>query len=120
MKIRLLNNTLRIRISQSEVSNLQSRRKVESKTEFPGGTLSYEVNGNTNEWDLGFKDNIIRLNIPKDQLDYFTSPQVITLKRNFHIDDGSSIKVTFEKDFKCLIEREDEDESDLFLNPRSK
>ena len=35
------------------------------------------------------------------------------------LDDSKTLRILVEKDFACLIEREDEDETDTFSNPRA-
>ena len=120
MKIRILNNSIRLRLSQLEVAQLAEGKKVEGKVPFPDGSV----------WIYGLQ--------PQDQPELFQVRQVengilIAMDKKageqlFNTDHvgheahlttpDSSLKILVEKDFKCLTPR-DEEESGLFENPNS-
>jgi hypothetical protein len=44
---------------------------------------------------------------------------VVSIHEEFALPDGGQLKLLVEKDFQCLTDRPDEDQSDLFRNPDS-
>ena len=65
MKIRIKDNTLRLRLTQSEVKDFGEKGFVEAKTKFgvtPDSTLSYSiVKTNNNGINASFKKNKIEI-----------------------------------------------------------
>ncbi len=43
----------------------------------------------------------------------------VSIRGEQQLEDGSTLGILVEKDFQCLTEREDEDESDMFPNPQA-
>lgn len=116
MKIRILDNCVRFRISKSELQQLTQGEAVSSSTQFPSNILHFTIRPSSNEFPtVDYKKDIISLLIPTGIIkDLSDSENVgITELTNFG---SESLKIVFEKDFKCLTERS-EDESDLFENP---
>ncbi len=118
MKIRLLNNSLRVRISQSEVTTLLNDKVLMAHTSFPSRTLHYKVVGNANKWAVRFNNDTIMIGLPEEFIEDLGKPDFIGDKHEVTLQDGQVFTLLFEKDFKCLIDRE-EDETDLFENPQA-
>ncbi len=121
MKIRILGNSLRLRLTQSEVQKLLDEGKVKESISF-GPSSSQQLTyifqkGATSEFAASFNGNIISILGPNDTVDTWANSNQISLEEYLPIGHGKQLKILIEKDFKCLKERAGEDESDLFPNP---
>ncbi len=119
MKIRILDNTLRLRLSQSEVKSLQENGEVRCTILFgPESQLNYSVRSEKrNTIHAIYKEHEISVLLPKQKVQSWADSNEVSIIGDAPIDHQSSLKILVEKDFKCLSERAGEDESDLFPNP---
>jgi len=120
MKIRILGNSIRFRLTQTEVKDLAEKGKVEERSQFGPATdaiLRYSLETNeTNEITSFFANNHIQVFLPKKMTVQWANSEEVGIQKNIPLGDGESLYVLVEKDFKCLTDR-DEDESDHFPNP---
>jgi hypothetical protein len=113
MKLRLHAGSMRLRLSQSEVSHLRETGKVEDAVAFaPGKELVYaleskESPGNT----VTFDNSQIRIRLPKPILTHWTESDEVGIDI-----ETQTLKILIEKDFQCL-HREPEPGEDSFPNP---
>jgi tryptophanyl-tRNA synthetase len=115
MKLRILSNSLRLRLSQTEIETLKSEHQVSGKTNFSNSEFIYSLIINDSEEDISaeFENGHLKVKLSKTiAADWIESEQV-DIKNT----DNSFIKILIEKDFQCLHERTGEDESDSFPNP---
>jgi len=116
MKLRILGNRLRFRLTQEEVKKLCNGEMVMENTTFPtGNTLSYQMGQGKNciAMTSDYSDNKIKITIPIQLLDGWYHDDRVGLYHTF--DQG--FEVAIEKDFQCLHKRPGEDESDNYPNP---
>ncbi|RLJ31535.1 hypothetical protein CLU97_0961 [Chryseobacterium sp. 7] len=115
MKIRIKDNSLRFRLTQSEVAKLGEDGAVSSFTEFVNRPFIYSIE-KTGEEELSaeFIDNRIVLRMPEIMITEWTS----TDRVGFEGQTGN-IKLLIEKDFVC-IDNTLEDQSDNYPNPNMK
>ena len=121
MKLRIRGNTLRLRLSRSEVDLVGQGREVEESTSFPGGgKLQYVLRQSSsktsvvkiNEGDKSCINVIVDQNKAKEwakseEVGLFgTEPLVL-----------GSLELLIEKDFACLNPREGSEDSDSYPNP---
>lgn len=120
MKIRILGNSIRLRLSQSEVKSLTENNIVEEKTYFGPTEESVFIYSlekkDTNEIRAALSNNHMRIYVPGKTADDWSNSNDISLENHMSLGHGLALKILIEKDFKCLTER-GEDESDLFPNP---
>lgn len=122
MKIRMSSNSIRLRLSQSEVTKLLERGEVRDQVNFgANATLDFGlVRSDAAEISANFSNNCITVLVPTDMANtWATSEQEVGLEHlnRFATGDGGSLRILIEKDFKCLASRPGEDESDNFPNP---
>ncbi|MEO0574015.1 MAG: hypothetical protein AAF004_01040 [Pseudomonadota bacterium] len=120
MKLRVLNNTLRFRLSQSEVVRFIAGQRIQSSVVFPGsGVLHYSIVANVDNAPATalFDQDGIAIVMPGEAVATFADDDVITIDASIGSDDRSLV-IKIEKDFQCLVPR-GEDESDLYVHPRS-
>lgn len=120
MKIRILDNSIRLRLSQTEVQHLSEKGKVEAQTQFglaPNASLIYSLEKKeTPAIHAAFSDNRIQIFLPNQMATDWATSDEVGLEDDMPLGDGIALHILVEKDFKCLTERS-EDESDLFPNP---
>ena len=120
MKIRILGNSIRLRLTQSEVKNIAEKGKIEERTQFGGmlnSTLIYSLEKKeTTEINADFSNNHIQVVLPEKTADEWANSNQVGIENKIQLSDGSTFRILIEKDFKCLTER-GEDESDHFPNP---
>ncbi len=121
MKLRIRDNSFRLRLSQSDLADFEAHKKVESKIEFPGGSnMSYVLLwSDEEEFKASFDGKSMVAEVPKSVGENWLSPTEVTIDHMVDISDKSKLRLLIEKDFQCLSERKDEDESDMFLNPNT-
>lgn len=115
MKIRINGNSLRLRLSQAEISKLVALGDVTSDCKIGNNLFSYKiVSKNVPEMYANFEHQTITVYIPQDMIFQWDIDDRIGF--NHTADD---LFILVEKDFQCLKPRPNEDESDLFPNPQS-
>ncbi|MCU0345456.1 MAG: hypothetical protein MUC59_00845 [Saprospiraceae bacterium] len=124
MKIRISGNSLRLRLSQSEVKTFFEVGEVIDGISFgtsPNATLLYVLKRSQDaEVKATYIHNAITVNVPADIGDtWANSEQEIGIEVTAKTPgkNGDSLRILIEKDFKCLANRAGEDESDNFPNP---
>jgi len=120
MKLRIKGNSIRLRLTQSEVEELNKKGHVEDLVNFGDGVkFIYEIKKadlNKNTLEPVYKANKISVLVRQDQISQWALTDKVTIKENYINSDGDEVIVKIEKDFKCLSPR-DEDESDMFPHP---
>ena len=119
MKIRILDNSLRLRLSQSEVDQLDKEGLVRCTIRFsPSSALHYTIQkDSTPNISATFQADEIKVTVPSELIHAWANSDQVSISADTPINGTSSLKILIEKDFKCLTDRPGEDESDLFPNP---
>ncbi len=117
MKIRLLNQSIRLRISKKDLAELDKNGKLSSFTEFGGNKLYYTLHsGEVPQPQASFAHNTIRVDVPRSAVENLVRSNLVGIFHKQVLKSGAIISIKLEKDYKCLTMR-NEDESDLFINP---
>jgi len=112
MKIRIKGNSLRYRLTKSDIYRLAQEGYLEDKTNFGRRELIYVIQKTNNkELSAFFDDNVICLQVPGAMIEELNN----TDKIGFEGKQGD-LFLLVEKDFTCL-ENVDEDQSDNYPNP---
>jgi hypothetical protein len=112
MKLRFYSNTLRLRLSQSDVARLAETGRVEENVEFPGRTLTYAIAlGPSPEIGAAFDGERIEVMVPVETGRSWIGTDQIGIENPI-----CSPKILIEKDFKCLHENAAVD-VEAFPNP---
>ena len=123
MKIRIKDNTIRFRLSNTDLKKLQKKGKVVSTCTF--GTsqeFKYSVvskkKGNSEFLCIDLKKNHIRIELAASDVKEWAKTDLEGF--DAYMDNGTKagLYVLLEKDWQCLKPR-GEDESDLFPNPNA-
>lgn len=122
MKLRLLDDSIRLRLSRSDVAAAEQDGLVEGQTRFPGGStftfaLEAERQGAAGAEFAGGR-MVVRL--PAKEISAWANDdEAVSLRAQVDLADGSRLDLLVEKDFQCLTARPEEDQSDLFTNPEA-
>jgi hypothetical protein len=121
MKLRIKGNAIRLRLSQSEVDELVDSHVIYEMVNFGKNNLVYQLNL-TDDMTMSviYADDCISINVPKVISFKWAKSDQVGFEEMIAIDERNSLSILIEKDFKCLTDRPNEDESDLFANPLDK
>lgn len=124
MKLRVRNNSIRLRLTQTETAAFAVDGAVEEIIEF-GLTaekrLIYRLEQAAVEFvRADFADGKITISVPLAEAENWLNTNQIGLKTEQNLGAGKTLKILIEKDFACLEERPGEDESDAFPHPLQK
>lgn len=119
MKIRIKGDSIRLRLTKSEVDALASIGSVEEHTHMPGGTLSYVLRSDSGSDDLNasFQDNTIFISMPAKLATAWPGNDVVGYRNTISVSDNISLSLLVEKDFKCIDAPAEEDQSDNYEHP---
>lgn len=123
MKLRIKGNSIRFRVSQSELEQIVERGASEDAVTFPNGArLRYRIEVVADgPLAADFSDAAVRLRVPRGAVLRWSEPEEVTIRGEQALGGGEALKLLLEKDFSCLTPRadEDEDDADLFPNPQA-
>jgi hypothetical protein len=124
MKLRVRNNSIRLRLTQTEVAAFAENGAVEETIEFGLTTdkrLIYRVEQAAVETvRADFADGRITISVPGLQAENWAKTNQIGIKTEQDLGTGKTLKILIEKDFACLEPRAGEDESDAFPHPEQR
>ncbi len=125
MKLRLRENSIRLRLLQSEVRQLREIGNVSETIVFgvnPTENLTYSlrVSAEATEIRAQMMDNQIEVFLPLKTAENWADTDQIGLYETQAIGDLATLKIIVEKDFVCVDRPLDEDNRDAFSVPESK
>ena len=118
MKIRIQGNSIRIRLSKSEVNQLVTEGNVEEKTSFLNSSFGYCLKSvaGIEELSASYEADQIFMFVPESLLETWPANNVVGFEAYMPISETDTLYLLLEKDFKCL-DNTSEDQSDNFENP---
>lgn len=122
MKLRIRDNSVRIRLTRTEVDSLRQQGVVAAATGFPGGReFQYRVESSPAIVNPAafFSDNTISIRLPEATVLAWATTEQVSMPGEQVLDDGAKLAILVEKDFACLAPREGEDESDMYPHPEA-
>ncbi len=117
MKLRLRENSIRLRLLRGEIQRLRASGIVSEKIQFNQfQILSYtlKVSEEVKEISAHFKDKEIIVEIPLAAARDWTESNLVTLENEQNIDEKQPLKILIEKDFACPDRPFDKDNGDAF------
>ena len=120
VKLRIHGNSLRFRLSRSDVKQLRENGTlIESLCFGSGAQLTYtlETSSESETIDVQYRDNRIRVLLPLSRANQWATTDEISL--SLDSTGGSGPSLLIEKDFQCLHhgEASQSDDTDSFANP---
>ncbi len=117
MKIRIRGNSVRLRLTKTEVEQFGTEGYIEEQTQFITASLTYALKI-TEDADMtaGLKDNKVTVYLPEAKAKEWVETQKVGFDAIMPLADGNELYLLLEKDFKCL-DNTNEDQSDNYENP---
>ncbi len=119
MKIRIKGNSIRYRLTKTEVANFGKDGFIEEGTEFASGhSFHYrlERKAGISNLEASFSGNRICIFVPDSIAGEWTATDIVGYDDKMPIADGKELFLLIEKDFVCL-DHTFEDQSDNYTNP---
>ena len=122
MKLRIRDNSVRLRLTQTEVDVLRQEGLVSARTDFPGGReFRYEIESSpASVTPAAFlSDNVLTVRLPETSVLAWATTEQVSIKGEQLLDEGENLTILVEKDFSCPAPTEGEDESDMYPHPQA-
>jgi hypothetical protein len=119
MKIRIKGNSIRFRLTKSEVDTFARTGYIEDRTEFGNHLFMYALrrNPDVHELQAGFVGIKITMHVPAWMAEEWTTTDEVGYNNVYTYDNGKQLSLLLEKDFVCIDTAVKEDQSDNFVNP---
>ncbi len=122
MKLRMKNNSVRLRLTQTETARFAETGQVKEKIEFglePHQQFVYtlEIDHEIKEIQAAFETNQITVLIPKGQAEEWTQTAQVGMEAEQMIGGGKTLRLLIEKDYACLEPRAPDEDQDAFPHP---
>lgn len=119
MKLRIQGNSLRLRLSQSEVAQFSKTGFVEDSVQFaPGTRFTYtiETSSSLPAPLASYQDHWLRVQVPSSAATEWYTTDNIAITTDQPIEGGKALSILIEKDYQCLHGGEARD-PDAYPNP---
>ena len=120
MKLRVLDNSIRLRLTRKEVDLASRDGLVKGRIAFAGSnSFEYVLESSpaTVKPEAHISNNVLTVRIPEAEILEWASTEQVSIASEQVVDNGAQLKILVEKDFACLAPREGEDETDMFPHP---
>jgi hypothetical protein len=115
MKLRVKGNSLRLRLTRSEVARLGAGEPVEESTEFaPGQILRYGIRSGDDSDGLraSFESGLALVTVAGKRIQQWASSDEVGIYGA-----SSVLDIAIEKDFRCLTRPEERFDPDVYPHP---
>lgn len=124
MKIRIKDNSVRLRLDKKDLDTLSNKRAIFSTTQFPGlggqQVFSYGIKSvQQDEIAAQYANGNITIFIPQSKTDHWINSDQVGIEDTIPLGQETNLKILIEKDFKCLVDRPHENEDHMFDNPKA-
>lgn len=120
MKLRILDNSIRLRLTRGEVEQVCNDGLVRGRVGFPANRyFDYVLESSpaSVKTEAQLLQNVITVRVPQDDVHKWAKSAQVSIESEQMLEDGEQLRILIEKDFACLAPRAGEDESDMFPNP---
>ena len=120
MKIRIKSNSIRYRLTKTEVETFCKTGIYKETTDFGHSMFTYVLKAKKGIGTLeaSFEENTITLYLSDKKLSAWATPDRIGFSNTLDLPNGKQLSLLLEKDFACL-DNTIEDQSDNYPNPKS-
>jgi hypothetical protein len=121
VKLRIKGNSLRLRVTRSELARLTAGECVAETIQLspePTAKLRYALvsSAETNDVSLRYQAGEIRVIVSPEQMRVWSDEGQVGIYTTIDFGKAGSLEIAVEKDFACL-DHSDEDNKDTFANP---
>jgi hypothetical protein len=123
MKVRIKGDSLRLRLSRSEVSRVLSGDRLEETIHFgpePNASFTYALQQESSERrsTIQYSGNEVTITIPASRAQLWGVTDQVGIAEDINLGENGSLALLIEKDFACLDGSEAENQ-DAFPNPNA-
>lgn len=122
MKLRVRDNSIRLRLTRSEVELARTDGLVRGRVSFAGrNSFDYVLESSpaTVKPEAHISNNVLTVRIPETEIVSWSTSDEVSIAASQVLDNGDQLNILVEKDFACLAPREGEDETDMYPNPQA-
>jgi len=119
MKLRIHGNSLRLRLSQSEVAQFSKTGFVEDSIQFgPGATFAYALESlsSVSAPQALYANGFLRIQVPRTEGTNWACSDCVGMSGDQSLESGKQLSILIEKDFQCL-HGDDARDPDAYPNP---
>jgi len=122
MKIRIKGNSIRLRLTKTEVENFGKDGVFNEETQMLGGVFRYQLKRSNSYENLAAEwiadENKIVFYMPEKIANEWVESNEVGFQHKMQLADGNELFLLIEKDFVCL-DNTFEDQSDNYPNPNA-
>jgi len=119
MKIRIKGNSLRVRLTRSEVEQFGKEGYLEERTEFGNTSFVYALRSikDITALSASFVNGVMTMDVPASIVNEWVTTERVGYDNNMDTGNGKQLFLLLEKDFKCIDAPPYEDQSDNYEHP---
>ena len=120
MKLRVLDNSIRLRLTQTEVESVRTDGLIRGRLPLAGSNnFEYVLESSpaTVKPEAHISNNVLTVRIPEAEILSWSASDEVSISATQLLDGGDELRILVEKDYACLAPREGEDESDMYPHP---
>ena len=123
MKLRIKGNSLRLRVSRTEIERLLRRERLEDTIQFAPQadaklTYALEQASSVSLPTVRYTEGKVTVVIPADLAENWCTTEMVGIAESVNLGAFGSLELVIEKDFACL-DRSEEENQDTFANPHA-
>jgi hypothetical protein len=120
MKIRIKGNSIRYRLTRTEVEIFSQEGYYSEETVFNNNVFKYALKAisGINNLTADFDNQTITMYLPVSDCKSWANNNQVGFQHNMILENAQTLSLLLEKDFTCLEERA-EDETDNYPNPQA-
>ena len=122
MKLRVRDNSIRLRLTRSEVELVRNDGLVRGRVPFAGrNNFDYVLESSpaTVKPEAHISNNVLTVRIPEAEIISWSDSDEVSIAASQILDGGDQLNILVEKDFAYLAPREGEDETDMYPHPEA-
>jgi hypothetical protein len=122
MKLRTTQNSIRLRLSQTDIRNFAENGVVDETVQIgPVSEAAFSFRLHRSETidrtSASYQNNCLTISIPSGIADQWSTSEDVSIKASQPTSDAAELSILIEKDFACLTPRTGDDDKDAFPNP---
>ncbi len=120
MKLRVRDNSIRLRLTQAEVELVRADGLVRGRVPLAGSNnFDYVLESSpaTVKSEAHISNNVLTVRVPEAEILSWSDSDEVSISATQLVDGGDELTILVEKDFACLAPREGVDETDMYPHP---
>ncbi|WPP49007.1 DUF7009 family protein [Catalinimonas niigatensis] len=123
MKLRIKGNSIRLRLTQTEVAAIGRGSAISETLSFGAQSPAFHyvliADERVDSITARFIDHALQVLLPFAHAKLWADADQVSIEKDIDLGEKGSLHVLIEKDFQCLHQRPREDERDNFPNPKA-